>query len=176
MKPRIFAAALALAMPLIAQTAAPDLAHSRAEFRLTVHLPYAQAAPLFGAWAEQKWASDWKPQFLYPSPPADQEGAVFKVDHGSHSSIWVTTVFDLPAGHVQYVYILNSILITRIDIRLRNQGDHETGVSVVYERTALEPGANDHLQVLAKHDSEQAPEWQAALDACAAKRGGASGH
>lgn len=160
----------ALALPLaFVSYGANDLAHTRIEFSVSVNLPYAEAAPLFGAWAEQKWAADWKPQFIYPAPPADQEGAVFKVEHGSHSSIWVNTVFDLPQGHVQYVYVLNNLLVTRIDIRLTKQGTDKTGASVVYERTALDAAANDQVRALGKFDSQQAPEWQAALDAYAGK-------
>ena len=167
--PFMVAAALILGLASMAESETPELAHTRAEFRVTVHLPYAQAAPLFGAWAEQKWAPDWKPQFIYPTPAVDQEGAVFKVEHGSHASIWVTTVFDLPGGHVQYVYILNQLLITRIDIRMRKEDSMQTGVSVVYERTALDPAANAHVQALAKIDSTQAAEWQTALDKYAAR-------
>jgi hypothetical protein len=156
---------------VLAQTpaAASDLAHTRAEFQVTVHLPYAQAAPLFGAWKEQEWSPDWKPQFLYPTPPADRPGAVFKVEHGSHSSVWVTADFDLEAGHIQHVYVLNNLLLTRIDIHLRKQDDDATVVTVVYERTALDAFANERVKTMAEHDSKQAPEWQSALDAYAAK-------
>jgi hypothetical protein len=146
-----------------------NLNHSRVEFHLTVNLPYAEAAPLFGALAEQKWAPDWRPRFLYPEPPADQEGAVFKVEHGAHSSIWVTSRFDLAAGRIQYVYLLDRILVTRIDLSLSRNGADRTDVSVVYERTALDPGANEHIETLAKHDAEAGPEWQAQLNAYAAK-------
>ena len=64
------------------------LCYARTEFHFTVDLPYDSAAPLFGALAEQKWAPDFKPVFLYPDPPADQEGMVFRVAHSGHSSIW----------------------------------------------------------------------------------------
>lgn len=161
--------ALALSLPFMTQSGTADLSHARTQFHVAVELPYAEAAPLFGAWAEQKWATDWHPKFLYPSPPADQEGAVFKVEHGSHSSIWTTTVFNLPEGHIQYVYLVNQVLITRIDILLRKDGPNKTGVSVTYERTALDPTANEHLKHLAEGDSRAGTEWQAALDAYAAK-------
>jgi hypothetical protein len=161
---------LVLAMVLAPRPAAPaDLLHTRAEFQVTVHLPYAQAAPLFGAWKEQEWSPDWKPQFLYPSPPADRAGSVFKVEHGSHSSVWVTADFDLDAGHVQYVYVLNNLLLTRIDIHLHKEGENAAAASIVYERTALDPSANEQVRAMAEHDSKQAPEWQAALDAYALK-------
>lgn len=164
MKPEILALPLAFAGFAAAQ---PN--HTRITFHLTVHLAYAQAAPLFGALAEQKWSPDWNPHFLYPIPPADQEGAVFKVEHGSHSSIWTTTVFDLDHGHIQYVYVLNGILITRIDIRLSADAPAQTGVVVTYERTALDAAAGEHLERLADGDSKAGPEWQAQLDAYVAK-------
>jgi hypothetical protein len=153
----------------LAACAAAQSNHARTSFRLSVHLPYAEAAPLFGALAEQKWSPDWKPQFIYPIPAADQEGAVFKVEHGPHSSTWMTTVFDLAGGHIQYVYVLNGVLITRIDLRLSANTPHETGVLVTYERTALDPAAEEHLKRLAEGDSKAGPEWQAQLDAYAAK-------
>ncbi len=146
-----------------------DLVHARTEFHFTVDLPYADAAPLFGAWAEQKWAPEFKPQFLYPVPPADREGAVFLVQKGEYSSLWVNTAFDLPGGHVQYVYVLEQRLVTRIDIRLKKNGGRQTGVSVAYERTALNSAANDQVKTLAKADAGSADEWRNAINAYAAK-------
>lgn len=140
------------------------LAHTSVEFHFTVDLPYAEAAPLFGAWAEQKWAAGWKPEFLYPSPPADQEGAVFRVQKGSQSSLWVNTAFDLPAGRVQYVYVLGDILVTRIDIRLKKDGAEKTNVSVTYERTALNPAGNEQVRALATSDAASAEEWRDAIN------------
>ncbi len=146
-----------------------DLAHVRTEFHFTADLPYDVGAPLFGAWAEQKWAPEWKPLFLYPTPPVDQEGAVFRVDHGAHSSVWITTVFDLPRGRVQYVSVLNHVIITRIDIRLAKNGAEKTDVSVVYERTALGPDVNEQVRTLARADEHYGPEWKAAIDAYGTK-------
>lgn len=162
--------ALSLAAVVLAcRAGAADLAHTRAAFQVTVHLPYTEAAPLFGAWQEQKWSPDWKPQFLYPLPPVDREGAVFQVEHASHSSVWVTTDYDLAAGHIQYFYFIADVLLTRIDIHLHKEGENATAASIVYERTALDPAANERVRTMAEHDSKQAPEWQAALDAYAAK-------
>ena len=166
---RMRARHLAVSVGLAACAGAQANHSSSSSFQLTVHLPYAQAAPLFGAFAEQKWAPDWKPAFIYPLPPADQEGAVFRVEHGQHSSVWITSVFDLKAGHIQYVYVLTGLLITRIDIRLKPEAAGETGVLVTYERTALDPAADDHLKHFAEGDSRAGPEWQAQLDAYAAK-------
>jgi hypothetical protein len=148
-----------------AQNGTSELAQVSTEFHFTVDLAYNDAAPLFGAWAEQKWAPDWKPLFLYPTPPEDREGSVFRVERGSHTSTWVTTVFDLPGGRVQYVYFVNQLLVTRIDIRLKQRSPRQTDVSVTYERTALDAGANDQVKALAQNDAGNADEWRNAINA-----------
>jgi len=142
------------------------VAHARTEFHFSVDLPYDIAAPLFGALEEQKWAPEWKPQFLYPNPTADQEGAVFRVDYSpSQSSIWTTSVFDLAGGHIQYVLVLERTILTRIDIRLARASAEKTDISVVYERTAIHPNANKDLRNLASEDAKKRDEWKAAIDA-----------
>ena len=150
---------------------ASAMEHTHTEFEFTIDAPYERVAPLFGAWEEQKWAADWKPQFLYPTPAADREGAVFKVEHGGHTSIWVNTVLDLAAGRVQYVYIVNGTMATRIDIRLTRKGTAATHVAVAYERTALEEAADAHVRSMAKADAGYGPEWKAVIEAYLGKSG-----
>lgn len=153
-------------VPALAAFAGASLAAVRArnEFRFTLDISYDVAAPLFGALAEQKWDSGWKPQFLFPVPAADQEGAVFRVPHGGHSATWVLTDFDLAAGHVQYVYVLDGLLLTRIDIHMRKAAPRQTEVTVLYERTSLSSAADDHVRELSRNDAAQGPQWKAAIE------------
>ena len=160
----------AVSTSLTAQEPAPgNLTHTRTEFSFTANAPFEQVAPLFGANEERKWSPDWNPQFLYPQPAHDQPGMVFQVMHGQHSSIWVNTAFDLAAGHIQYAYILNDAMATVIDIHLTREGPQKTGVTVVYERTALVPEANEHVQHFAKGDEKAGKEWKEAINGYLAK-------
>lgn len=162
----IFAAGFLLAATVVTSlhaqeaAAAKQLAHTRTEFKFTVNAPFEQAAPLFGAEEERKWAPDWKPQFVYPTPAGDRQGMVFQVAHGQYSSTWVNTAFDLVAGHIQYAYVLNDAMATLIDIHLTRDGARQTGVTVVYERTALLPEANEHVEHFAKGDAKAGKEWE----------------
>lgn len=124
------------------------------------------AAPLFGPEGERAWAgTDWNPQFVFPTPARDVQGAVFTVQHGEHTAVWINTVFDLETGHMQYVYVLADLLATTIDVRLHPIDLTHTRVDVTYTRTALRPEANEHVLRMAKHDGEQGPEWEAAIHA-----------
>jgi len=158
---------------LPAQEAA--LTHTRTEFTFTANAPFEQTAPLFGAHEERKWSPDWNPQFLYPQPAHDQPGMVFQVNHGQHSSTWVNTAFDLTAGHIQYAYVLNDAMATLIDIHVTRDGAQKTGVTVVYERTALIPEANEHVQHFAKGDERAGKEWDEAINGYLAKAGAPAG-
>ncbi len=159
---------------LSAQSSAPALIHTHTEFHFVVNAPLEQAAPLFGANEERKWAPEWNPQFIYPVPAHDQQGMVFRIEHGDHSAVWINTAFDLAAGHIQYTYVLNDAMATLIDIHLTRDSALKTGVTVAYERTALIPEANEHVQHFAEGDKKAGKEWEDAINGYFAKRHGGS--
>jgi hypothetical protein len=155
---------LTLQMPRFTRASEP-LAHARSEFSFLVHAPMAVAAPLFGPGAERAWGgAAWDPHFLYPLPAADVRGAVFTVRHAGHESTWVTTAQDFEGGHVQYVSVVDGIMVTLIDIRLTPLGPGETSVTVAYERTALQAGVNEHVRKLAEQDRDSGPHWGGAIN------------
>lgn len=160
--------AMLLSFACVALAQDTELAHTEAEFGFTLDVPYDTAAPLFGADAEQKWSPDWKPQFIYPRTPKDAQGSVFRVEHGGQSSTWINTIFDLADGHVQYVYVISDAMITLIDIHLAKAGPERTTVKVTYERTAMNPSANEHVRHLGAADAKHGSEWKAAIEGYAA--------
>ena len=172
--PILFAAGFLLAVTSLPaqEPASPALAHTRTEFSFTANAAFEQVTPLFGANEERKWSPEWNPQFVYPQPAKDQPGMVFTIMHGQHEAIWVNTAFDLAAGHIQYTYILNDAMATLIDIHLKREGTQKTGVSVVYERTALIPEANEHVQHFAHGDAKADKEWEAAINGYLSKQSG----
>src|SRR5580658_3304200 len=114
-------------------------------FDVEVHLPYAQAAPLFGPEGERAWAgNDWNPEFIHPRPANDVEGAVFTLHDAHGKAVWVNTAFDVPGRHFQYVYFIADKLVTTIDVRFTPEGEQNTNVHVTYARTALNADANKH--------------------------------
>jgi len=155
-----------------AQDSAPStLAHTRNEFTFVAKASYERVFPLFGAREEKKWAAGWEPQFVFPTPSRDQLGMIFTVAHGGRKSVWTNTAFDASSGHVQYVYMINDALVTLVDIHLTKASANETRVSVVYERTALSPEANDHVTHLAKGDATSGPEWEEAMNGYLSRSG-----
>jgi hypothetical protein len=145
--------------------------HVRNSFQLLVRAPLARAATLFGPDGERCWAGPhWNPEFLYPQPGKDVQGAVFTIQHGPHKSVWVNTLFDPSAGLMQYVSFIPETLVSTVDVRLTAVNLSSTSVKVTYARTALDAAANDEVEALGKRDRESGPEWQQAIEKCLATR------
>jgi FlaG/FlaF family flagellin (archaellin) len=146
--------------------AAPEkLVRTSTSFDLMVHQPYAKTAPLFTPEGERAWAGKhWDPQFIYPQPAHDEQGAVFAIQHGPLRAIWVTTQFDIDAKHFQYVYFVPEIMVTVIDVRFTPVNADKTGVNVVYTRTALTAEGNEHVATMTQGDQSAGREWQASID------------
>jgi hypothetical protein len=179
MKPTIAATtalitgAAAIAASALGQSAAPasPLLRTQTVFDIVVHLPYAEAAPLFGPEGERPWAGKhWNPQFLYPQPARDEQGAVFTIQHGPVTAVWVNTLFDLEGRHFQYAYFIPDIMVTTIDVRFAPTNPTTTQVHVVYSRTALTPEGNDHVTAFTASDKTAAHDWQSAIDTYLATR------
>jgi hypothetical protein len=156
---------LAAQKPETAVTPSQPAVHVSSSFTFNVNAPLQQAAPLFGPEGERAWAGDdWDPQFLFPVPARDIEGAVFTLRHGEDTAIWVNTLFDLNARRMQYVYVLANLLATTINVRLHATDALHTKVDVTYDRTALRPEANEHVAALAQHDRKQGEVWEKAIN------------
>jgi hypothetical protein len=141
--------------------------HVSNSFHLLVRAPLARAAALFGPDGERCWAGPhWNPEFLFPQPGMDVQGAVFTIQHGPHKSVWVNTLFDPAAGRMQYVAFIPETLVSTVDVRLTAVDPSSTSAEVTYARTALDAAANDEVDALGKRDRESGPEWQRAIETC----------
>lgn len=170
----ITAAAAALTAAAVGQSAAsPQLLRTQTAFDLTVRLPYAEAASLFGPEGERSWAGKhWNPRFLYPATPHDEQNAVFTVQHGPVTALWVNTLFDVDARHFIYAYFISGIMVTTIDVRFTPTGAKTTQIHVVYTRTALTAEGNGHVTAFTASDRTAAHDWQQEIDTYLASRTG----
>ena len=142
-------------------------AHVSNTFHLVVRAPLSRAATLFGPEGERCWAGPhWNPEFVYPQPGKDVQGAVFTVQHGPQRAVWVNTVFDIAGGRMQYVSFIPDTLVFTVDVRLTSIDAAHTSVEVTYARTALDVAVNDEVEAMGTRDRESGPEWQEAIEKC----------
>lgn len=177
----LFSFVLLFATPAVPQTKETmqppvQLSHVKNTFTFQVAAPLARVAPLFGPEAERCWAGKhWDPQFIYPQPAKDVPGAVFTVQHGGHSSLWITTILDLAAGRMQYVAVIRDWVVSVVDVHATAVDASHTVAEVTYTRTALAPEANDDVEAMAANDRDSGPHWQQAIEACLSPGANSSG-
>jgi hypothetical protein len=92
------------------------------------------------------------------------QGAVFTVQHGPHTSVWVNTIFDVAAGRMQYVAVIPEVMTFTVDVQLTPVSASTTKVEVTYTRTALSADANDDVVAMGKADGENGPYWQKSIE------------
>ncbi len=141
-----------------------ERAHSERTFEFMAEAPLSEVAPLFGAHKERAWAPNWDPCFIWPARAEDRPGMVFTVSGAHGTAIWINTCFELQNGRVQYAYVLDKALTTLITLNLTPRGEH-THVAVSYERTALEPRADEWVARMADQDAKAGEEWSAQINA-----------
>lgn len=134
-------------------------AHTEETFEFVANAPMDLVAPLFGAWKEREWSPEWSPQFVWPRDAADKRGMVFTIAHGHTHAVWVNTAYDLQGGRIQYAYVIPDAMVTLITLQLTPEGNR-THVAVEYDRTALSPELNAHVQRMAEADAKAGPEWE----------------
>lgn len=169
----VITAAAALSASTLGQSpvSASTLLRTQTTFDLVVHLPYAEAAPLFGPEGERSWAGKhWNPQFLYPRLPRDEQNAVFTIQHGPVTVTWVNTLFDLEGRHFIYAYFIPGIMVSTIDVAFTPTDAKTTKVHVAYTRTALTTEGNGHVAAFTETDKAAAHDWQTAIDTYLASR------
>jgi hypothetical protein len=167
----IISATTTIAVSTLAESPSSQLLRTQTAFNIVIRLPYAETAPLFGPEGERPWAGKhWDPQFLYPQPAHDEQGAVFTVHHGPVTAVWVNTLFDLEARHFIYAYFIPDIMVTTIDVRFTPNDPTNTSIHVIYTRTALTLEGNDHVTAFTATDKSAAKNWQQSIDTYLATR------
>lgn len=160
-RPFVGAVLTALVHLCYSQTSPVAPAHTVSHFSFTVAAPFARVAPQFGPEAERAWGDpQWDPHFLYPQPGKDVAGAVFTLQHGQMSSVWVNTRYDTSVGRMQYVYLVADAMVCVIDVAVTTVDSLHTLVDVTYTRTALAPEHNAGIVHLSQQDAQSGPEWQ----------------
>jgi hypothetical protein len=147
------------------------LMHVETTFEVVVHAPYEETAALFGPEGERAWAGKhWDPQFVYPAPGNDTQGAVFTISHSAMNAVWVIAQHDLEARHFQYVYFIADLMVTTIDVRFRVVDTGTTAVTVTYARTAVSREGDAHVKAMSEGDQAAGKHWQKAIDEYLASR------
>jgi hypothetical protein len=126
-----------------------------------------QVFPLFGAFAERKWAEGWNPKVIYPEKEEIRLGTVFQTaGHvpGEPDMIWTVTRLDAGTHDIQYfIYSTNRVVI--LDINCRSVSGGRTDAKITYTFTGLDADGNKISQhLLKKIYGHRLADWREAIN------------
>jgi hypothetical protein len=128
-----------------------------------VNAPADEVFPLFGPDRESDWASDWRPEPVYPVEVKAVEGAVFRTSH-SGEAVWVVSRFDGAQRRVEYTTFRPDDRVGRIIVSVSEEGEGSR-VRVTYAFTALsEQGMRHITHFTEEHYREMIAHWKRAID------------
>jgi hypothetical protein len=152
---------------------APEADRRSAERSFTIHLdaPPAVVFPLFGPVAEREWSPEWTPRMIFPSDGSEPaRGAVFSTSDEHGEQTWVLTAYDRQLGEIAYCIFAPGLVVSEIEIHLRQEGKAQTSAEVLYRHTALSPGGDLLVARLAEHHAAMGPHWERAINEALHKR------
>jgi len=119
--------------------------------------------PLFGPDRESDWASDWRPEPVYPHEIRAEEGAVFKTSH-SGDATWVMSRYDPAHRRVEYTTFRPDDRVGRIVVQVSGR-ENGSRVEVTYAFTALsEQGKGHNAHFTEEHYREMIAHWKRAIN------------
>jgi hypothetical protein len=156
-------AALLLALPGLLWAQPAPLEHAETSIAFSLPAPPATVFPLFGPVRESEWSPHWRPHFVYPATPAQQQGAVFTTGKDRDEMVWALATYDPAALRIVYLVVWPGMRLTALDIALQPAPKNTSQVSITYRETALSEAGNESVKSFAAEFPSQRDHWQHAL-------------
>jgi len=144
---------------------------TRAErsFTILLNAPASVAMAAFGPLEERRWAPDWNPRFLFPTPAREEQGAVFVVER-ERKQTWLLQTWNPHDGIARYVAFDPDVKLTEIVIQVEPIDARSSRAVVAYTRTSLGQAGDREVAAFADSFAGEASHWQSAINAYLATR------
>jgi hypothetical protein len=103
----------------------------------TISRPPDEVFPLLCPVREAEWVNGWDPRLVLTESGFAEEGCIFVTPGLPQDAVWIMTDVDPDALHLEIIKVIPGVVVGRIDIQLRAEGDEETLADVTYTYTAV---------------------------------------
>jgi len=115
--------------------------------------------PLLCPVRERDWIDGWECEIIYSKSGVNEEGCVFTTPRqNDKSTVWVTTLYDIEKGIIQFTRVTEGEEAVKIDIQLIEE-QNNTVCKISYQYTPLNPARNQYLRDNLDKDFNQSMQW-----------------
>ena len=131
----------------------------------TINGTVEEIMPLYCPVREVDWCEGWNPKVVYSNSGLVEKDCIFITSHGDDNFVWVVTDYDIEKGHVEMVYLIPNVLVTKLEIRLTPISKEITKAEITYSKTSLVEIGEKVLEKFTKEEYDiMMDSWEKAMN------------
>jgi len=134
-------------------------------YEQTINGPIGKIMPLYCPVRELDWCENWAPKEVYSNSGLVEKDAIFITTHGDVDVVWVVTDYDIETGHVEMIYHVLGVLVTKLEIQVKPITEDKTKAVLIYSKTSLSEMGDKVLEYFTKESYDiMMDSWEKAMN------------
>jgi len=121
--------------------------------------------PLYCPVRELDWCENWSPKAVYSNSGLVEKDCIFITSHGDDDVVWIVTEYDIEMGHVEMIYHVPGIQVTKLEIHVTPSTEDKTKAVLTYSKTSLGELGDKVLEEFTKEEYDiMMDSWEKAMN------------
>ncbi|MGI9544829.1 MAG: hypothetical protein ACR2MX_16315 [Cyclobacteriaceae bacterium] len=134
-------------------------------YEQTINGTIEDIMPLYCPVRELDWCENWNPKTVYSNSGLVEKDCIFTTSHGDEDIVWIVTDYDIETGHVEMIYHVPGVLVTKLEIQATPITKEKTKALLTYSKTSLSEKGDKVLEEFTKEDYDiMMDSWEKAMN------------
>ncbi|NQU51529.1 MAG: hypothetical protein HQ522_03210 [Bacteroidetes bacterium] len=134
-------------------------------YEQTINGTIKEIMPLYCPVKELDWCENWNPKAVYSNSGLVEKDCIFITSHEETDIVWIVTDYDIEKGHVEMVYHVPGVQVTKLEIQVTPITEDKTKAVLTYSRTSLSELGNKDLEEFTKENYDiMMDSWEKAMN------------
>lgn len=134
-------------------------------YEQTINGTIEDIMPLYCPVKELDWCENWNPKAVYSNSGLVEKDCIFITAHGKEDIVWIVTNYDIETGHVEMVYQVTGVLVTKLEIQVTPISKDKTKAVLTYSKTSLSEIGDKVLEEFTKENYDiMMDSWEKAMN------------
>ena len=134
-------------------------------YEQTINGTIKEIMPLYCPVKELDWCEKWNPKAVYSNSGFVEKECIFITSHEESDIVWIVTDYDIEKGHVEMVYHVPGVLVTKLEIQVTPITENKTKAVLTYSKTSLSEMGDKVLEEFTKEEYEiMMDSWEKAMN------------
>ncbi|PLX14297.1 MAG: hypothetical protein C0597_10255 [Marinilabiliales bacterium] len=134
-------------------------------YEQTINGSIKEIFPLYCPVREIDWCENWNPKVVYSNSGLVEKDCIFITPDGDLEIVWIVTDYNIETGHVEMIYHVPGILVTKLEIQVEPITKDRTKAILTYSKTSLSNTGNQIIERSTQEDYDiMMDSWEKAMN------------